>query len=159
MSISPSTPRGLARDGFANLVLTDADGNVHTGVSPVRMFPFGDPTRWIALVDSFGREVATIDDLDQIPAEMRRLVEEELSQREFLPVIQRIKHVSSDTEPCEWQVETDRGPTTFVLKSEDDIRRLSPQRYLVADALGMRYLVGDTRQLDAYSRRVMEEYA
>lgn len=154
-----TTPLKLARDSFANLVLTDAAGNVHTGVMPVRMFPFSEPTRWIALVDSQKREVATIDDLGQLSPEMRQLVLDELRQREFLPEIRRIVHVSSDTEPCDWNVETDRGDTSFVLKSEDDVRCLSPHHYLVSDALGMRYVVPDTRKLDAYSRRVMEEYS
>jgi hypothetical protein len=149
----------LTRNEFADLVLTDADGSTHVGVMPVRMFPFTEPTRWIALVDSQKREVATIDDLGQLPEELQRLVLDELRQREFLPEIQRIVSVSSDTEPCEWKVETDRGPTSFILKSEDDVRRLAPHHYLVSDGLGQRYVVSDTRQLDSFSRRVMEEYS
>lgn len=158
MSSTSPLPQSLSRDPWANLVLVGAEGQTHAGVVPVRMFPFSDPRRWIALLDAQRREVATIEDLAEIPPEMRQLIEEELRQREFLPQILRIKHVSSDTEPCDWLVETDRGETTFVLKSEDDIRRLAPYHYLVADALGMRYVVPDTRQLDAYSRRVMDEY-
>ena len=156
---TPAAPLKLIRDSFANLVLTDPAGTVHVGVMPVRMFPFTEPTRWISLVDAQKREVATIDDLEQLPEELRRLVLDELQQREFLPEIRRILHVSSDTEPCEWKVETDRGPTAFVLKSEDDVRRLAPHHYLVSDALGMRYVVPDTRRLDAFSRRIMEEYS
>lgn len=157
--MSSDAPFQLSRDPFANLVLTDAEGNAYTGVMPVRMFPFSEPTRWIALLDAQKREVATIDDLAQLPDEMQQLVLDELKQREFLPEIRRILHVSSDTEPCEWKVETDRGGTSFILKSEDDVRRLAPHHYLVSDALGMRYVVPDTRQLDSYSRRVMEEYS
>jgi hypothetical protein len=153
------TPLKLARDPFANLVLTDSDGNVHVGVMPVRMFPFSEPRRWISLLDVQKREVATIDDLDQLPREMQELILDDLRQREFLPEIRRILHVSSDTEPCEWKVDTDRGPTQFVLKSEDDVRRIAPHHYLVSDGLGMRYVVPDTRKLDAFSRRVMEEYS
>lgn len=156
---SAAPPFQLTRDAFANLVLTDADGKEHVGVMPVRMFPFSDPNRWIAILDAQRREVATIDDLGQLPVEMQRLILEELRQQQFLPEISRILHVSSDTEPCEWKVETDRGTTLFILKSEDDVRRIAPHHYLVSDALGMRYVVPDTRKLDSYSRRVMEEYS
>jgi len=156
---STNPPFQLTRDAFANLVLTDADGKVHPGVMPVRMFPFSEPTRWIAIVDPQRREVATIDDLGQLPEDTQRLILEELRQQQFLPEISRILHVSSDTEPCEWKVETDRGPTSFILKSEDDVRRIAPHHYLVSDALGMRYVVSDTRKLDSFSRRVMEEYS
>ncbi len=152
-------PFSLHRDSWSQLVLTDSEGSAHVGVVPVRMFPFTDRSHWVSIVDAGGREVACIEDLTQLDEELRTLLEEELAQREFVPVIQRIVHVSGDTEPCEWEVETDRGPTRFVLKSEDDVRRLGPYQSLIIDALGMRYLVQDRRRLDAFSRRVMEEYA
>ncbi|NCV23554.1 MAG: DUF1854 domain-containing protein, partial [Chloroflexi bacterium] len=51
---------------------------------------------------------------------MRELLEKELAQREFLPVIQRIEAVS-DGEPMEWSVVTDRGPRRFTVAHVDDI--------------------------------------
>jgi len=56
------------------------------------------------------------------------------------------------------RVDTDRGPTRFVLKTEDDVRRLGPYRALIIDAQGVRYLIPDTRDLDAYGRRAVERY-
>jgi hypothetical protein len=53
---------------------------------------------------------------------------------------------------------TDRGVTRFVLKSEDDVRRLGPHSGIIYDAHGVRYLIRDTRQLDLYSRRALEQY-
>jgi hypothetical protein len=69
-----------------------------------------------------------------------------------------VRKVSGSSEPCEWQVDTDRGPTRFVLRSEDDVRRLGPHGALVIDADGVRYLVTDTRRLDTFSRRTLEQY-
>lgn len=149
----------LQRDKFGRLMLTLADGSVHIDVRPVRLFPFSDRERWVSLVGADRRERLLIEAVGELPPEMQELLREELTQREFMPVITRIEHVSSDVEPCEWRVQTDRGRVSFVLKSEDDIRRLGPHRALIVDALGMRYLVPDVRQLDRYSRRVMEEYA
>ena len=55
---------------------------------------------------------------------LRGLLEEELALRDFVPEITRIHSVSSFGTPSTWEVETDRGATSFVLKGEEDIRRL-----------------------------------
>ena len=44
--------------------------------------------------------------------------------RSSCPAIQRIVGVSGELTPCQWHVETDRGPTEFQLGSEEDVRRL-----------------------------------
>jgi len=149
----------LSRDSFGQLTLIDAEGARHVGIIPLRLFPFSDRDHWISLVGPGNVEVLLIEDLLNLPKSLREILEAELADREFLPVIEQVTHCSSDTEPSEWQVQTDRGPTRFVLKSEDDIRSLGPGKLLIVDAIGMRYLVPDFRKLDSYSRRVMEEYA
>ena len=75
-----------------------------------------------------------------------------------MPQIHRIVRVSLQTEPCEWEVETDRGPTKFVLKSDDDVRRLDKRRAMVIDAHGIHYLIPDTDALDRHTRRILERY-
>jgi hypothetical protein len=62
------------------------------------------------------------------------------------------------SEPTEWDVETDRGLTRFILNSEDDIRRLGEGRALLVDAHGIRYLIPRLDSLDPFSRRVLERY-
>ena len=139
-------------------MLIDATGRRHTGVEPVRSFPISDPQHWISIVDNEGRELVLIEDLAMLPPAVRTVLEEDLARREFVPNISRIIKVSTDAEPAEWTVETDRGPTRFLLNSGDDIRRLSPHSALVIDVHGTRYLIQDTRKLDALSRRFLERY-
>ena len=148
----------LAYDSFGRLVLSDANGRRHVGVEPIRSFPLSDPHRWISICDAEGVEVLWIDDLAGIPAAARKLLETELARREFMPIVERIVHVSSNTEPSRWEIETDRGATQFLLKSEDDVRHVGPRGAILVDSAGMRYLVPDTRRLDAASRRVLERY-
>ena len=93
-----------------------------------------------------------------LPLALRNILETELAQREFLPQIRRILSVSLQTDPCEWEVDTDRGPTTFLLKGEDDVRRLDSQRAMVVDAHGVHYLIPNTNALDRHSRRILERY-
>ena len=149
---------GLNHDSWGRLVLIDSTGRRHIGVEPVRAFPISEPQNWISIVDSDGRELVLVDDINQLAPAVRQLLEEDLARREFVPHIRRIIKVSTDAEPAEWNVETDRGPTRFLLNSADDIRRLSPSSALLIDVHGTRYLIEDIGQLDAASRRVLERY-
>ena len=151
-------PFGLHYDAWGRLVLTEADGREHVGVEPVRAFPISDPRHGLALCDPDGHELLWVDDLDALPAPLRQFLEDDLARREFVPVVRRIVAVSAPVEPSEWEVETDRGRTRFVLNSEDDVRRLSDHRALIVDAHGIRYLIPDLRALDAASRHALERY-
>ena len=114
----------LERDTFGRLVFTDAGGQVHVGVMPIRAFPLAAPEEGVALVAADGHEVAWVDRLADLPAASRGLLEEELASREFIPEIQAIRRVSSFATPSTWEVATDRGSAQLILKGEEDIRRL-----------------------------------
>jgi hypothetical protein len=153
-----TTTFSLRRDAFGKLVLTDGDGAEFVGVIPVRSFPVQAPTRGISMVRDGGKEVAWIDDLDTLPADVRALVAEELDGREFMPEIQSIKGVSSFATPCTWTVRTDRGDTEFVLKNEEDIRRLGAYSLLVADSHGIHFLIRDMFAIDKGSRKILDRF-
>jgi len=157
--LQPHANFGLSRDSFGRLTLINSEGERFVGVTPLRLFPFSDRDHWVSLVGPDNKELLLIEDLQSIPAALRKTIEDELADLEFLPVITRVVHCSSDVEPSAWDVETDRGPAHFVLKTEDDVRNLAPGKLLIVDAVGQRYLVEDFRKFDSYSRRIMEEYA
>ena len=89
---------------------------------------------------------------------MRALIEEELAAREFVPTITRIRSVSSFSTPSTWEVDTDRGSTSFVLKGEEDIRRLGPGLLIVNDAHGVQYLIRDLANMDKHSRKLLDRF-
>jgi hypothetical protein len=148
----------LRRDSFGKLVLTTAEGEEHVGVIPVRAFPIQAPTRGISLVREGGKEVAWIDDLDQVPDEIRALLQAEIEGREFIPEILHIKDVSSFATPCTWYVQTDRGDTEFVLKVDEDIRRVGEASLLIADNHGINFLVRDMFHIDRHSRKILDRF-
>jgi hypothetical protein len=148
----------LSRDSTGRLIVTDAQGRRHENVEPVRAFPISDPEHWISLCDQSGREVAQVSDLGQLAADQRELLQAELTRREFVPVVRRIISISSLAEPCEWQVETDRGATSFVLNSDEHVRKLGAEKALILDSHGLRYLVPDAKQLDEASRKLLARY-
>jgi hypothetical protein len=55
-------------------------------------------------------------------------------------------------------VETDRGPTSFILKSEEDIRRLGEGRLLIASSHGIHFLVPDRFAMDRGSKKLLERF-
>ena len=138
----------LRRDSFGKLVITLENGEEHVGVIPVRAFPIQAPTKGISLVRDGGKEVAWIDDLLDVPEQIRNLVQEEIEGREFIPEILHIRDVSSFATPCTWFVKTDRGDTEFVLKVDEDIRRVGEASLLVADSHGINFLVRDMYRID-----------
>ncbi|WP_298933354.1 DUF1854 domain-containing protein [uncultured Ramlibacter sp.] len=148
----------LERNPFARLVLTLADGTVHQGVVPVRAFPLAAPEEGVSLVGTEGRELAWVPQLDALPAATRALIEQELAGREFVPTVQRIEAVSSFSTPSTWSVATDRGTTSFVLKGEEDIRRLDGGALLIASAEGINFRIADRRALDRHSRSLLERF-
>jgi hypothetical protein len=149
----------LDRDPQGQLIFTDGFGQRQVGVEPIRAFPLSNPREGIALCDRKGKELFWVDSLDDLPAEIRDLLEVELARREFVPVIQRIVGISTATEPSEWEVATDRGVTRFILNSEEDIHRLlDGKRALIKDAQGLRYLITNLSGLDPTSRRLLERY-
>lgn len=147
----------LRFDEWGALVLTDAAGQSHVGVHPVRAFPLSDPEHWLSIVDQRGSELACIRDPQTLPPATRETLLAALAKSEFIPVIERITDATSG-EPAEWRVVTNRGERTFVLKGDDDIRTLADGRLIITDSDGVRYLIPEVRKLDGHSRRVLERF-
>lgn len=148
----------LQRNGLGRLVLIGADGQEHGVVVPVRSFPIQAPEEGISLVGTDGHEKAWIDTLDALPAEQAQLVRDELNSREFMPTIVKLLDVSSFATPSTWTVQTDRGETRFVLKGEEDIRRLSRNVLLVSDSHGVQFMIRDPQLLDRHSRKLLDRF-
>lgn len=154
-----STPTfQLERDAFGRLVFISAEGRRYEGIVPVRAFPIAAPDEGVSLVGEDGHELAWIDHLTDLPAPQRALLQAEFAEREFVPEIRRLKKVSTFSTPSIWQVETDRGETEFVLKSEEDIRRLGQGALLITGGQGVHFAIRNLPDLDRASRRLLERF-
>ncbi|MCH8620650.1 DUF1854 domain-containing protein [Undibacterium sp. TS12] len=153
-----TTQFNLSRNPFGKLILKNDAGEVFEGVSPVRAFPIQSPLSGISMVMNDGREVAWIDQLDDLGATERTLVLEELEGREFMPEISKIISVTSFALPCTWKVSTDRGETDFVLKGDEDIRRIGRTSLLITDNHGIQFLIRDMFEIDRHSRKILDRF-
>jgi hypothetical protein len=56
-------------------------------------------------------------------------------------------------------VTTDRGDTEFVLRGDEDIRRIGSEGcLLIADSHGIQYLVRDQFALNAHSKKILDRF-
>ena len=149
----------LERDPFGKLVWTTPDSQRFEGVVPVRAFPIQSPEVGISLVNQDGHEVAWIEELSGVPEPAQTLIRDELATREFMPVISEIVAVASFSTPCTWTVKTDRGNTEFVLRGDEDIRRIGAAGMLIiSDIHGIQYLVRDLFALNASSKKILDRF-
>jgi hypothetical protein len=148
----------LSKNTFGQLCLETETGQFHEQVLPVKAFPISLPGECIAIVDRDGHELVWLDDLNEVSADNQSIIKQELANREFMPVLTRISEVSSFATPSTWAVETSRGATQFVLKGEEDIRRISKDTYLISDNHGVQYLLENIQLLDKHSRRLLDRF-
>lgn len=153
-----SLPFQLVHDAFGKLVLTLADGTVHAQVVVVRAFPIAAADQGISILSVDGKELVWIEHIDQLNDAQRQTVLRALQEREFMPEIQRLEGVNSFSTPSVWRVQTNRGATEFVLKGEEDIRRLSIHTLIVSDAHGVQYLIRHLPSLDRHTRKLLDRF-
>lgn len=150
--------RELHLDAHGRLVVTDLEGATHVGVTPVRAHPISAPDEGLSLIGTHGHELAWVERLSALPDGPRRLLEAELAAREFHPTLKRLISVNTFSTPSTWRIETDRGEVDFVLKSEEDIRRLEEGRLLITSSHGVQLQVPDRWALDKQSKRLLERF-
>jgi len=148
----------LSFNPLGELVVRLADNTKHTKAVVVRAFPIAEPDHSISILSAEGKELVWIDDLAGVSIENRQVIERALQMREFMPEILRLDGVNSFSTPSTWRVQTNRGPTTFVLKGEEDIKRLSTTTLIVADAHGVQFLIRNLPALDRHTRKLLDRF-
>lgn len=148
----------LERNPMGRWVWTDAQGVRQEQVVVVRAYPVTAPEQGAGVMDAEGHELAWFDRLDQVAQPLQALLREAIAEREFLPEIQQLKTVSSLVTPSVWTVQTDRGEARFMLKGEEDIRRLTGKTLIVSDVDGVQYLIRDPLALDKQSRKLLDRF-
>jgi hypothetical protein len=148
----------LSRNAFGRLLMVDTQGREHADISVVRAHPISAPDEGVSLIGSDGHELAWIENLSALPEPERELLTAELASRDFMPTIQCITAVSTFSTPSQWTVQTDRGETRFILKTEEDIRRLPDGRLLIASSHGLQLMIQDRFALDRPSRKFLERF-
>jgi hypothetical protein len=127
-------------------------------VKVARCFPWSLSDRYISIRSSEGKEIVLLKTLDVVSAETRKLIEEELRDKVFIPRIEEITKYSDAFDVISITAKTDRGTVTFQMRSRQDVRALTPTQAIFRDVDGNLYEVRDFNALDRASQRQIEQF-
>ncbi len=124
-------------------------------------FPISRPNRFVYFLDAEGKELGLLEEPRRLDRESRDLVLAQADQAYFMPRITRIADVEErpGSGLARWDVDTDRGPSTFeVVSHSESVWYVGKNRVVIRDADGNRYLIEDLAALDRRSRRLTDLY-
>lgn len=149
----------LSLDREGQLWAVPRAGEARVAVWARRAFPLTHPDLYVSLVDEANQERACFPALSALAPRLAQVLELALTHGDFLPKIQQILAITQAATATHWQVETDRGPTEFLVDQEDHVRLLEDGRHLIGDSHGMRYLVPVPAELDFTSRKLLSRFS
>ncbi len=133
------------------------DGKCFENLEPIRLFPVSGITKYIALTDENGKEVAIIRDLDHLMPDSAEAVKKCLESYYIVPKIKKILSRVEKYGNITWTVDTDRGKHSFsILNTSIDIKTLYDGRILVRDSNDNRYEIEDVHKLDKDSLNLLK---
>jgi hypothetical protein len=126
-------------------------------VQVARAFPLSMPDQYIGLRDAADKDIGMLPTLEGLDAESRKIIDEELTRRYFLPVIQRVITVKEEYGITTWEVDTDKGRHTFMVQNlRESVWEMVPgERAIITDKDGLRYEFPDIQRLDAKTMHVL----
>ena len=131
-------------------------GEKFTELELHRMFPITGLTKYIALLDSEGNEIAVIRNIDDLMPESKKVVENCLREYYMIPRITRFIKMSEKFKIWMWTAETDKGICTFEIRNHlTAIKPLYDGRVLIKDANDNRYEIPDVNTLDSKSKKMI----
>ena len=121
-----------------------------------RAFPLSDPHRYWGLLDGDGKDIGMLTDPSKLDAASKSIGERELDKRYFTPVVMHVFEAKEDYGAFLWDVETDKGRRTYVIRGmKDSMAELSPSRMLLTDVEGNRFEIPDITKLPADAQGII----
>lgn len=136
--------------------LTIENDRSWTKAMVTRAFPLSDPDHYFGFLDGAGKDIGLLHDASHLDADSRRVVEEDLERRYFVPVVERVRSVKEEFGTIYWVVETDKGEKEIVVRNiRDNLQELSSTRIILTDADGNRFEFPDINKLDGKSMSII----
>ena len=136
-------------------IFVDAEfytGEKFTELELHRMYPITGLTKYIALLDKEGNEIAVIRNIDDLMPDSKKVVENCLREYYMIPRITRFIKMSEKFKIWMWTAETDKGICTFEIRNHiTAIKPLYDGRVLIKDANDNRYEIPNINDLDKKS--------
>ncbi len=140
-------------------IFVDAEfftGEKFEGLELKRMFPITGLTKYIALVDSEGEQVAVIRDLNDLMEDSKNVALKVLEEYYMIPRITKFIKMSERFKIWMWTAETDKGIYTFEIRNHiTAVKPLYDGRVLIKDANDNRFEIPDVKKLDNKSKKMI----
>ncbi len=135
------------------LRLTIAGNRSYPNVKVVRAAPLTQPDAYISFLDGDDEEICMLEDLTQLDAASRAIVDDELSRRYLTSIVLNINSARNEFGTSYWEVETDRGRREFVVQNvAENARWFGGKRLLITDVDGNRFEIPNLDRLDRASQ-------
>jgi hypothetical protein len=165
-TISPETLRteyvipekcvfSLNSSGFLS---ADIDGKEYKRVILTRSLPLSLPDEYICISDIEKNEVGIIEKISAFSPEQQKLINSELSQRYYCPVIEKIESIKEKMGHFYFDVVIGGVKKAFAVKDITKSIRQHGDAIDVTDIDGNRYRITDFASIEAKSRRKLEPY-
>jgi hypothetical protein len=144
------------------LHVTVKNERIYGGVYAAYAFPVAYPDGYISLIHVGGEdeiEIGVIRDLTEFPEPAAQLVRQALARRYFVHTITRIRRIGWKYGFVSMDVETDKGPASFLMPwSHDRATDYGRHGRILIDVENNRYLVPDLDRLSPRERREFQRY-
>jgi len=148
-----------SENGF--LKLETPDGQVFESVECAPLFPLSQPERFISVMhrtDGQVMELGFIPDLNSLPDDQQALVREEIEFRYFSPEIIDIKKITSQYGVDQWDVITDKGDRTFLVRDIKENVIIRENGFIsITDIDRCRFQISDYRKLSIKAQTELEQ--
>jgi hypothetical protein len=152
--LDPQEVRLFQAGGVLRMTLGDQRSYLRVRVA--RAFPLSDPHHYYGLLDGAGKDIGVIVNPADLDTESRTLAEDALEKHYFVPVVKEVLSVKEDYGSIVWEVDTDRGRKTYIVRSmRDNLADLSATRVLITDVDGNRFEIPDITRLGAYAQSLV----
>lgn len=102
-------------------------------------------------------EIGMIRSLDEFPKETQELLEEQVQLRYFAPEITKVLSVKEEFGYSYWEAETSSGLCRFTVRSGGgNVKLMTPNRLLVVDVDGNRFIIPELDRLSDKEYRMIE---
>ncbi|MBO5858893.1 MAG: DUF1854 domain-containing protein [Clostridia bacterium] len=136
----------------------EIDGKTYKRVILTRALPLSAPDEYICVSDIEKNEVGVIEKIAAFSPEQQKLINSELSQRYYCPVIEKIESIKEKMGNFYFDVVIGGIKKSFAVKDITKSIRQHGDAIDVTDIDGNRYRITDFDAIEAKSRRKLEPY-
>lgn len=142
----------------SGFLAAEIDGKVYKRVILTRTLPLSLPNEYICISDIEKNEVGIIEKIADFSPEQQKLINSELSQRYYCPVIDKIESIKEKMGNFYFDVVIGGVKKSFAVKDITKSIRQHGDAIDVTDIDGNRYRIADFDSIEAKSRRKLEPY-